>query len=94
MSEQTPPQPDPPREPQPPLPPVQPSPVQPPPSQGFKRLTRSSYDSPVSGVCGGVAQYLGVDPTVVRVLAVIAMVVTFPVGPLVYLALWAIIPKQ
>lgn len=86
---------------QPQLPPHQPTPGQPsnqppgpPPGPPYKRLTRTSWDSPLSGVCGGVAHYLGVDPTVVRVLAVIAMVFTFPVGPIVYAVLWAIIPKQ
>lgn len=82
--------------------PQQPFPQAPPPSQApyqsppppYKRLTRSRYDAPISGVCGGVATYLGVDPTLVRVLAVIAAVVTFPVGPIVYAVLWAVIPKE
>ncbi len=58
----------------------------------YRRLTRA-WNSPISGVCGGLAQYFGVDPTLVRVLAVIAGFFTFPVGPLVYLVLWAIIPR-
>jgi phage shock protein C len=59
--------------------PAQAPPVQAPP-QGvpYRRLTRSMWDAPVSGVCGGIAHYLGVDPTLIRVLAVIAAVVTFP----------------
>ncbi len=66
------------------------APVPPP----IKRLTRTSWDAPISGVCGGVALYLGVDPTLVRVLAVIAGIFTFPIGPIAYLVLWAVIPKQ
>jgi phage shock protein C len=66
----------------------------PPPGPGYKRLTRASWDAPVSGVCGGLAHYLGIDPTLVRVLAVIAMLLTFPVGPIVYAVLWAVMPKQ
>jgi phage shock protein C len=58
----------------------------------YRRLVRA-WNSPISGVCGGLAQYFGVDPTLVRVLAVIAGFFTFPVGPLVYLVLWAIIPR-
>ena len=65
-----------------------------PPPPGYRRLTRTAYDAPISGVCGGVARYLGVDPTVVRVLAVIAAVVTFPVGPIVYAVMWAVMPKE
>ena len=60
----------------------------------FKRLTRTSWDAPISGVCGGVARYLGVDPTLVRVLAAITMVVTFPAGPIVYAVMWAVMPKE
>ena len=65
---------------------------QPPP--GPRRLTRSTTDSRVSGVCGGIADYLGLDATVVRVLAVLAIVLTFPVGLVVYAVLWAIVPKE
>ena len=60
----------------------------------FRRLTRTSWDAPISGVCGGVARYLGVDPTLVRVLAAITMVVTFPAGPIVYAVMWAVMPKE
>ena len=67
-------------------------PPQPPSAPPYRRLTRA-WNSPISGVCGGLAQYLGVDPTLVRVLAVIAGFFTFPVGPLVYLVLWAVIPR-
>ncbi len=65
-----------------------------PPPPPYKRLTRTSWDAPISGVCGGLAHYLGVDPTLVRVLVVIAAIFTFPVGPIAYLVLWAVIPKQ
>lgn len=70
------------------------APQQQPPTPPYRRLTRSSSDSRVSGVCGGVAHYLGVDPTLVRVLAAIAMIVTFPAGPLVYAVMWAVVPKE
>jgi len=60
---------------------------------GYRRLTRSE-DHMVGGVCGGVAAYLGVDPTVVRIITLIAAVFTFPVGPLAYLACWAVIPRD
>jgi len=75
---------------QPQPPPSYQQPNQPP----VKRLTRTSWDAPISGVCGGVARYLGVDPTLVRVLAAITMVVTFPAGPIVYAVMWAVMPKE
>ncbi|WP_445257265.1 PspC domain-containing protein [Nocardioides aurantiacus] len=57
----------------------------------YRRLVRT--DGPLAGVCGGVGVYLGVDPTVVRVLAALAMVLTLPLGPIVYLVLWAVVPR-
>ena len=75
-------------------PPYQPPPYQAPAQPPFKRLTRTTWDAPVSGVCGGVARYLGVDSTLVRVLAAVTMVVTFPVGPIVYAVMWAVMPKE
>ena len=84
-------------------PPNQPPPgqgqYQPPPVQGQyqsappRRLVRTSWDSPVSGVCGGIAAYLNLDPTLVRVLAVIAILVTFPVGLIAYFVMWGVMPK-
>ena len=68
-----------------------PSPTPPPP---YRRLTRTTWDAPISGVCGGVARYLGVDPTLVRVLAVIAAVLTFPAALIAYAVMWAVIPKE
>ncbi len=60
----------------------------------YKRLARTSWDAPVSGVCGGLARYFGVDPTLVRVLAVIGAVVTFPAGVIAYAVAWAVMPKD
>ena len=60
-----------------------------------KPLRRSSDNRMVAGVCGGIAEWLGWDPTWVRVLYVIASVASaaFP-GIIVYLALAFIIPKE
>jgi len=48
----------------------------------------------IAGVCGGFAEWLGWDPTVVRVLFVIISVLSaaFP-GIIVYLIFWALMPK-
>jgi len=61
----------------------------------MKKLYRSSVDKKIAGVCGGVGDYLGVDPTIVRVGLVIACVVT-GFAPLLigYGALWFIIPEE
>jgi phage shock protein PspC (stress-responsive transcriptional regulator) len=51
-------------------------------------------DAQVAGVCGGLAEYFGLDPTVVRVAYVLLSVLTVFSGFLVYLILWAVIPKR
>jgi phage shock protein C len=58
-----------------------------------KRLLRSRTDSMVGGVCGGLARYLGVDPTLVRLIFVLIALAPGP-GLLVYLALWIVIPAE
>ena len=48
----------------------------------------------IAGVCGGIADWLGWDPTLVRVLYVVGSIlsVAFP-GILVYIILWIIVPS-
>jgi phage shock protein C len=60
-----------------------------------KRLTRSYDDRMIAGVCGGIAQYFDVDPTLVRAGYVLLSVVSagFP-GLLIYAILWMIMPKD
>jgi phage shock protein C len=61
--------------------------------QPYRRLLRSP-DRTVAGVCGGLADYAGVDPTIVRVAAVVLGIFMFPVVPILYLIAWAIIPDS
>ncbi|MGH7391800.1 MAG: PspC domain-containing protein [Candidatus Rokuibacteriota bacterium] len=57
-------------------------------------LRRSSRHRMIAGVCGGIAEWLGWDPTVVRVLYVVVSIISvgFP-GILVYLVLWLVMPR-
>ena len=57
-------------------------------------LYRSRRDSIIGGVCGGMAEALGWTATRVRVLYVLVSILSaaFP-GVLVYVLLWAIIPR-
>lgn len=64
------------------------------PAPGGKRLTRSRDDRMLGGVCGGLAAYLGVDPTVVRLLAVAGAILGFGSIVLVYLAMWVLVPEE
>ncbi len=56
------------------------------------RLMRSRHDAIIAGVAGGIARYLGVDSTIVR-LVFVALIFT-GVGVLLYPALWIIMPLE
>jgi phage shock protein PspC (stress-responsive transcriptional regulator) len=64
------------------------------PSRPTKRLVRRRQDGMVGGVCAGVAAYLGVDVTLVRVLTVLGTVFGFGSILVVYLVLWAVLPLE
>jgi phage shock protein C len=58
-----------------------------------KRLRRSSSQKMVAGVCGGVAEYLGWDATIVRVIWVV-LTLAGGSGILLYLILWLVMPQS
>ena len=57
-------------------------------------LRRSGTNRLIAGVVGGLAEYFGVDPTLMRVVYVVGSIVSaaFP-GLLVYVLLWLLIPE-
>ena len=57
------------------------------------RLYRSETNRVIAGVAGGLAEYFGIDPTIVRVLFVL-MSIWGGSGVLIYLLLWIIIPSE
>ena len=61
----------------------------------YRRLARSREHRVLGGVCGGIADFLGWSPTVVRVLYVVGSILSaaFP-GMLVYLILWVVMPDR
>lgn len=58
-----------------------------------KRLFRSNSDRMLAGVCGGLGEYFGIDPTVIRVLTVLLTLV-WPFTPLAYLILMFVVPEE
>jgi phage shock protein C len=62
-----------------------------PPVTTTKRLTRSSTDKKIAGVCGGLAEYFDLDPTLVRVLWLL-LIFFAGTGVLAYLILWIALP--
>jgi phage shock protein C len=59
-----------------------------------KRLVRTRKGRLLAGVCSGIAEYVGIDVTIVRLLFVVLGVVTFGLGVLIYLAAWIVIPEE
>ena len=59
-----------------------------------RRLARSKTDRKIAGVCGGVAEFFGIDSTTVRVLWVIAGIIPGGWGILPYVVLWIVLPEE
>jgi phage shock protein PspC (stress-responsive transcriptional regulator) len=58
-----------------------------------KRLYRSDKDRIIGGVCGGIAEYLNTDPTLIRLIWALGSLV-WGVGIIAYLVAWIIIPLK
>jgi phage shock protein C len=58
-----------------------------------RKLYRSKSNRQVAGVCGGLAEYFNLDPTLIRVLFIILAVLGGS-GVILYVAMWIIVPKQ
>jgi phage shock protein C len=63
-----------------------------PPERPYRRLTLSVTDKKIAGVCGGMAEYFGVDVTLVRLIAVVLALLGGS-GLIIYLVAWLIMPK-
>lgn len=57
-----------------------------------KRLYRSTKERMLGGVCGGLGEYFDVDPTIIRLIAVVFAL--SGAGVLAYIIAWIIIPEQ
>lgn len=62
----------------------------------LKKLYLSETDKKIAGVCGGIAEYFGIDSTLVRLAWVLASIflTAFIGGVIAYLIAWAIIPPR
>ena len=58
-----------------------------------KRLLRSKKNRIIAGVCGGLGEYLGIDPTVVRLVWIVFTILSFGAGILAYILAWIIVPE-
>lgn len=58
-----------------------------------KRLYRSNDEKMIAGVCGGLAEAMDIDPTIVRVVFLLLALLGGH-GILLYLILWLVMPRQ
>lgn len=63
-------------------------------SDDYKKLLRSKNNRMVCGVCAGVAEYFNLDPTVVRLLAVLAGIASAGTAIVAYFVAAIIIPEE
>jgi phage shock protein PspC (stress-responsive transcriptional regulator) len=65
-------------------------PAQAPVNMGRQRLYRNADDKIIAGVCSGLANYLGIDPVIMRIIFVVFVGVLF----WVYILLWIVVPSK
>ena len=59
----------------------------------YRKLYRSTKDKALGGVCGGLAEYFNIDPTLVR-LGFVALAIWGGSGALLYLIMWIVVPEE
>jgi phage shock protein C len=68
--------------------------VQQDPSTVYNRLSRPREYRKVAGVCAGLARYLGVDVTLVRILTVVLAIWPIGLGVVLYIVCWIVMPND
>jgi phage shock protein C len=63
-------------------------------SGGGKVLVRRRDNRMVAGVCAGVADYMGMDVNLVRLIVAVVTLFTVGTGVVAYLIAWAVIPEE
>lgn len=59
-----------------------------------RKLYLSDKDRKIAGVCGGLAEYFGIESTIVRILWALAVLVSYGTGFILYLVFWLIVPRE
>ncbi len=58
----------------------------------MKKLYRNEYDKKIAGVCSGIAEYMQIDVSVIRIIAVFLLLLLTWVTLPTYIVAWAILP--
>ena len=64
-------------------------------SAEVKRFYRSRKERMLAGVCGGLGNFFSIDPTIIRLIFILAVFIWLgPFVPLIYLVLWIVVPEE
>ncbi len=61
-------------------------------NNSYKQLTRSTTSRMIAGICAGIGEYSNIDPTVIRLIAVLLLFLTGPGVVIAYIIMAIIIP--
>lgn len=59
-----------------------------------RKLYRSTTDRRIAGVCGGLAEYLGVDATIIRLMFLFFLIAGVGSSLILYLIMWLVVPER
>ena len=59
----------------------------------YKKLYRSMTDKKIAGVCGGLGEYFNIDPVILRIAFIVALLMAGG-GGLLYLIMWLVVPEK
>ena len=59
----------------------------------IKKLYKSKKDKMIGGVCGGIAEHFNLDPSLVRIIAVL-LLIAYGTSVFIYILLWIILPEK
>ena len=59
----------------------------------YRKLTRSATNRTICGVCGGIGEYLNIDPTIIRIIWIFCSLTSCGTGLIVYLIAALVIPE-
>lgn len=59
----------------------------------YRKLTRSTTNRSICGVCGGIGEYINIDPTIIRIIWIFCSLTSCGTGLIVYLIAALVIPE-
>ena len=59
-----------------------------------KKLYLSNADRKIAGVCGGIGEYFDKDPVLIRIIFMLATLLSLGFGIIAYLLIWLVVPRK